>query len=86
MKHEDLKTWKALHGVELFIGSKVRVSPTCEHYEAQCDRFIDYTVCTMYVDSGGLNIGLNNGSNSNYLCDVDGYYIADLLPVKSEDA
>lgn len=85
MKHIDLKTWKELHDEELFIGSKVRVSPACEHYEAQYDRFTDYTVCMMYVDGGGLNIGLDDGTNLSYLCEADGYYISDLLPVKPQD-
>ena len=34
----------------------------------------------MFVDSGGLNMGLNDGQNDNYLCETDGYYIADLVP------
>lgn len=84
MKHKDLKTWKELHGEDLFIGSTVRISPVYKYYIAEYDTLTDYTVCMMYVDSGGLNIGLADGGNHNYLCEADGYYVADLLPAKPE--
>ena len=78
MKHEDLITWEETYGIPLYIGSIVMVKPTCKYYEPEADRFTDYAVVIMYADKGGLNIGLAIGDS--VLCELDGYYVADLKP------
>lgn len=80
--HPDIKKWHETHGVDLFIGLKVKVLPTAQYYEACYDAYNVYTVVQLNIDSGGVNIGLNDGHNDKFLCETDGYYIDDLTPFK----
>jgi len=79
-KHPDLIRWEKMHKCQLFIGSKVTVEPTAEYYEEQYDKGRVFMVASMYVDSVGLNLCLNDGETDNYSCDMDGYYINDVSP------
>lgn len=79
-KHPDLIAWEKEHNKPLHLGCKVIILETCEYFEEDYDRGKTFIVVMMYVDSGGLNMGLSDGQNDNYLCETDGYYIADLVP------
>lgn len=80
-KHPDLVKWEEEHNCQLFIGSKIKVKPTAEYYSERHDKGSVYMVTNLYVDSGGLNLGINDDSGSDkYRCDTDGFYIADVEP------
>ena len=79
-KHPDLIAWEKEHNKPLHLGCRVTILETCEYFEEAYDRGKTFTVVMMFVDSGGLNMGLSDGQNDNYLCETDGYYIADLVP------
>lgn len=79
--HPDLQTWERACGKPLLIGSRVKIDPSCAHFEEQYDLGKVFKVVSMYVDAGGLNIGLDDGEGGDrYICEIDGYYIKDLLP------
>ena len=85
MKHPDLKRWEALHGPTLFVGAMVRISESCEYYEPEYDDRA-YMVTYMFVDSGGLNIGVNDGGEDDrFNCATDGYYVKDLQPAETDN-
>lgn len=79
-KHPDLIAWEKEHNKPLYLGCKVTILETCEYFDVDYDKGKTFTVVMMFVDSGGLNMGLNDGQNDSYLCETDGYYIADLVP------
>jgi len=78
---EGIRKWKEAHGFELTIGVMVKVKPSCVSYEAEYDQGTEYVVTYLYVDSGGLNIGMNDGSDEQLRCDTDGYRWDDLEPI-----
>jgi len=80
--HPDLIAWEKSCGKPLLIGSEVRIDPSCEFYEPQYDEGTVYKITAMYVDSGGLNIGVDDGEGGDrWTCETDGYYIKDIQPV-----
>ena len=79
-KHPDLIAWEKEHNKPLHLGCKVTILDTCEYYDVDYDKGKTFIVVMIFVDSGGLNMGLSDGQNDNYLCETDGYYIADLVP------
>jgi len=78
--HPDLEAWEKLHGSPLLIGREVKIKSSWEHYEEEHDEYGVYMVTMMFVDSGGLCLGINDGTPGNYGCEVDGLYIADIEP------
>lgn len=79
IKVPELKEWENEHGQILTIGVDVKIKSSCEYYQPQYDRDGVYTVTLLFVDNGGLNIGINDGSDSA-LCDTDGFRISDIEP------
>jgi len=84
VKRQELEEWQDLHGVELTLGTKVKISTTCEYYQPEYDQNSIYMVTYLYVDSGGLNIGINDGGD-RWGCDADGYRHTDLIPAKTDN-
>ena len=78
---EGISKWKKTYGFELTLGVMVKIKPSCTTYEAECDEGTEYVVTYLYVDSGGLNIGMNDGSDKQLRCDTDGYRWDDLEPI-----
>lgn len=81
MEQKELTEWKKLHGSNLTIGSEVKIKPSCKYYEPQYDQGTEFKVTLLYVDSGGLNIGIEESASKMWSCDTDGYRIGDLEPV-----
>jgi len=81
MERKELVEWEKMHGSNLTIGTEVEINPSCEYYEPQYDKGTKYKVTYLYVDSGGLNIGIEELDHKMWSCDTDGYRIADLEPI-----
>jgi hypothetical protein len=78
--HPEIREWFVKFGTVVTLGTKVKVLPSSEYYEACYDEGTVFTVVLVYVDSFGVNIGLNDGDNENYLCEAEGYRLPHLAP------
>ncbi len=83
--HPEVKEWFERYGVILTLGQKVKVLSSFPFYEACYDEGVIFTVVNIYVDDGGVNIGLNDGHNEKYLCESDGYRLPHLAAIRNHD-
>lgn len=81
MEREELKEWEKEHGIRLTMGTRVKIKPSCKYYEPQYDAGTEYKITYLYVDSGGVNIGIEEANSKMWSCDTDGYRVSDLDPV-----
>ena len=77
----ELIKWKEIHGSDLQLGSMVNIKPSCKYYDPEWDQGQEYMVTYLYIDSDGLNIGINDGGSDSWLCSEDGYRFDELEPV-----
>ncbi|NQZ53255.1 MAG: hypothetical protein HRT93_03265 [Piscirickettsiaceae bacterium] len=84
MKHKDLTEWSDAHGSELTIGTEVLIREASNAYIDEYDRGMKFKVVLLYVDIGGVNIGLSDATligmemGDKHICEIDGYRVSDL--------